>query len=202
MQQRSHVAKIGEWGNAGAGAAAGLRLGLEQHLPQFLQRAAAKQAADKQPVGAQCPSDLHQCAGQVVDAVQCEQRHGEIGTSRGEGQRLAIPDEIGDAALRLRHSHDLRRLAGECWRDQRKRGGDVQRKLELPQHRREPLAQILDGPGQQEIGIARGQGPAQASPAEGAVEDEAWRTHSDAQRPAMRAISSRSSGPRSSRSSP
>jgi hypothetical protein len=133
-----------------------LGLGGREGLAQLGQRVASDQRGEKQPVRLERPSHLHQRAGEVVDELQRERRHHEIEARVAKRQRFGLGHDLqAGTALCIRHGIDRddrgHGLAGGqhvADGSGRRRKVDGQRKR--PQHRRQPVGQIIRDPVDQE----------------------------------------------------
>ena len=85
LQQRAHVAHVGEGNDARRDPALDLGLGGGKGLAQLGERIAAGERRQQQPVGRQRAADLDQRAGKVVHELQRQRGHHQV--ERGVAQR-------------------------------------------------------------------------------------------------------------------
>ena len=125
------------------------------------------------PSGFQRPADLDERAGQIVHPVQGEERHRQVEALAGERQPLLVAENAPRFRHRRETDHRLRTPApAQGLGRGRRRRAHVEGKGKGPQHRGEPLLQVLDRAGEEKIGIALLERPRQAAADEGTVEDE------------------------------
>ena len=157
-RQRAIVPDIGEGSDARAGAAFQFGLGLDQRLAKLDERAGAEQRAEKESVGAKRAPDLHQRAGEIVDAVKREARDDEVEACLLERQQVLVADErraraqrgerVG--ALGIDHLPD-RFERGNLLAQQPVKSAEVEREREGAEHDFDPLGDLARDMGEQEL---------------------------------------------------
>ena len=150
LQQGAGVAQIGERRDARRDAVLDLGLGRGEGLAQLDQGVAADERGEEQPVRLERAPDLHQRARQIVDELQRERGDHEIERGVAERQRFLV------GGNRQSGTHGTRageRIGGDDRADLAARGehaaygvgrrAEIDGEIEVPQHRRETLGDIL-----------------------------------------------------------
>jgi hypothetical protein len=149
LQQCAEIAQIGKRRHARRDAAFDFAFRRGEGLPQLVERLAAEEGGEKQPVGFEHAAYLDERTRQVVDQLQRQGRNDEIERAVREWQRLLVGDDQRAGApranTRRRGGRDDRPDRAETGQRRAHRFGgcaEIKRKREAPQHQGDPIGEI------------------------------------------------------------